>query len=99
MIPAVAVALTLCVIMLAVIDAAAARAVRRAEAQTAADLAALAGVFEGESGAAELARLNGAELVAFEASGGRVAVVVAVGEVRASAVAELSWDSVDSSPP
>lgn len=65
----------------------------RQRAQAAADAAALAGVDAGPSGAARLAGVNGARLVSFRRTGAPgggghtvvVTVVVAVGEVRATA--------------
>ncbi len=70
------------------------RTVDRAEAQTAADMAALAAVHEGRSGAAELATRNGAELVAFAAVDGAVRVEVRVGHATAEAWAELDWTAI-----
>lgn len=64
-------------------------AVDRAEAQAAADASALAGVVEGRSGAIDLARLNGAELVGFSASGVGIEVVIERNGVRAVAAAVL----------
>ena len=61
------------------------RAIDRAEAQTAADMAALAGVFEGRSGAADLAKRNGAVLLGYRLEGAVVWVRVAVGGARAEA--------------
>jgi Flp pilus assembly protein TadG len=58
-------------------------------AQTAADAAALAGAVGGRLAAAELARRNGAELVAFEQSGWEVTVAVIVHSARATARAAL----------
>ena len=60
----------------------------RAQAQTAADAAALAGVVEGEQAARKFAQANNAELGAFTAFGSRVRVTVQVGRVSATAVAE-----------
>lgn len=57
----------------------------RAQAQSAADAAALAGVVEGPTGAEQLARDNGAVLVSFESDGAEVQVTVEVGSVRATA--------------
>lgn len=70
------------------------RAMARAQAQTAADFAALAAVHEGESAAAELAARNGGRLVAFSERDGRVRVVVAVGPAQAVAAAEFGWDVI-----
>ncbi len=63
-------------------------AVTRAKAQAAADVAALAAVYEGRDGAADLARRNGGTLVGYDDSDGRVAVRVRVGRVEAVATAE-----------
>lgn len=63
------------------------RAIEAAEAQTAADMAALAGVFEGRSGAADLAERNGAELVRYEYTGEEVHVIVRLGAASAGAYA------------
>ncbi len=67
-------------------------AVTRAKAQAAADSAALAGVYEGRDGAADLARHNGATLVGYDDLDGRVAVRVRVGVVEAVATAEWVFD-------
>ncbi len=56
-----------------------------AQAQTAADAAALAGAAEGESAAREVAGANGAELVAFVLEGLEVEVRARVGEAEAVA--------------
>ncbi len=61
--------------------------VERAQAQAAADAAALAGVVEGEAGAADVAARNGADLVRFDESGGATTVVVRRGRARAAAAA------------
>lgn len=63
------------------------RAVEAAAAQTAADMAALAGVFEGRPGAVDLAERNGAELVRYESTGVQVHVVVRWGSASAAASA------------
>lgn len=60
----------------------------RAQAQTAADAAALVGVVEGRAAAGRYAKLNGATLVEFARTGQRVRVVVTLDRVRATAVAE-----------
>lgn len=57
----------------------------RAEARTAADLAALAGAAEGERAARELAEANGAALIEFRADGTDVWVVLERDKVRAEA--------------
>lgn len=77
------------VAMLIVVELAV-RAVERAEAQTAADLSALAGVYEGRTGAVELAELNGAVLISYRSIDDVVLVVVAVNGTRAEAAAV--WD-------
>lgn len=59
--------------------------VDRQRAQAAADAAALAGVVEGRTAAAELAAANGGLLVAWSESGDEVTVVVEVGGQRARA--------------
>ncbi len=60
----------------------------RAQAQTAADAAALVGVVEGREAARTYAQLNGANLIDFAAHGTRVSVTVRRGRVQATAVAE-----------
>lgn len=62
--------------------------IHRAQAQTAADAAALAGVVEGEEAASTFAQINGSKLTAFAAFGSRVQVTVRHGRVTATAVAE-----------
>lgn len=52
--------------------------VARAEAQTAADAAALAGAVHGRAAAEGMAQANGGRLVAWEAAGAEVEVVVEV---------------------
>ncbi len=61
----------------------------RAQAQTAADAAALVGVVQGREAASQYALLNGARLVEFDRSGHRVRVVVKLDRVSASANAEI----------
>lgn len=70
-------------------------AVTRAKAQAGADMAALAGVYEGRDGAVDLARRNGGVLVGYDESDGRVAVRVRVGMAEASATAEWVSDLPD----
>lgn len=70
------------------------RMVERAEAQTAADMAALAAVHEGRNGAEDLAARNGAELVDFAEVNGSFYVEVRVGAARAEAWAELDWSTI-----
>lgn len=68
----------------------------QAKAQTAADAAALGGAIEGEAAAEELARANGADLIAFTAGPDDVVVTVAVGraEGQARAVVRRRRDGV-----
>jgi hypothetical protein len=66
---------------------------QRAQAQTAADAAALAGAVEGRDGADELARRNHARLVSFAIDGTDTVVVVAVDQVRATARARAMQGS------
>lgn len=65
-------------------------AVLRAEAQSAADVAALAGVVEGRLGAADLAHRNDAELVSFRRVGLVIEVIVERYGVSAKAAATLA---------
>lgn len=67
-----------------------ARLLDRAEAQTAADFAALAGASEGREGATDLANRNGAALLSFVAIKGDVHVIVRFGTTRAEAWATLN---------
>lgn len=60
-------------------------AVTRAQAQTAADAAALAGAAEGQEAARAVAAANGAELLSYRVVGADARVVVRVGPSRASA--------------
>ena len=60
----------------------------RAQAQSAADAAALAGVVEGRAGAQRYAAANGGELVVFEEMDNAVRVVVEVDGWKAEARAE-----------
>ncbi|HEV7886862.1 MAG TPA: M15 family metallopeptidase [Acidimicrobiales bacterium] len=57
----------------------------RAQARTAADAAALAGVLYGRSAAASVAEANGARLVRFEARAGQAFVRVTLGQATATA--------------
>ena len=68
------------------------RVIARAQAQSAADAAALAGAAEGRSGAMELARSNGAELIEFDQRGSVVRVVVEVRGAQAEAHAEMGLE-------
>jgi hypothetical protein len=60
----------------------------RAQATTAADAAALAGVLAGREAAVEAAERNGAALVDFSTDGRIARVIVEVGRARATATAE-----------
>ena len=62
--------------------------VDRAQAQTAADAAALVGVVEGREAASAYAQYNGASLVGFVSQGTRVSVTVRRGWVEATSIAE-----------
>lgn len=73
-------------------------AVERAEAQTAADAAALAGALQGEGAARQIAAHNGGELIAFTARGDVVEVTVVVGDRRATARAERTERPVHRGP-
>ena len=68
-------------------------AVSRAQAQTAADMAALAGAVGGRDEAVALATANGARLVAFEQRGDQAWVKVELGRAVASARARRSHDA------
>ena len=86
------------VLLAAALVTLAAWAVDRAEAQSAADAAALAAVVEGRPGAVELAERNGAELVDYrETDDGVVLVEVRLGGAGARAAATLDGD-IDSTP-
>ncbi len=63
-------------------------AVDAAQASSAADAAALAGAMEGRNAAAEVAALNGAEVVIAQADGFIFRAVVRVGDAEAEAFAE-----------
>jgi len=65
------------------------KAVRLAEAQSAADAAALAGLAEGRPGAQDLATRNGASLVLFVDNGNQVIVEVLRDGVNADAAASI----------
>jgi Flp pilus assembly protein TadG len=63
---------------------------QRAQAQTAADAAALAGAVEGRGGADDLARRNHARVVSFTIDGRDTVVVVVIDRVRATARARAT---------
>jgi hypothetical protein len=62
----------------------------RARARTAADAAALAGAADGEPAARQVAKANGADLLAIEGAGDEVVVHVRVGDVEAYARARAT---------
>ncbi len=97
--PMMAVAVATAVLAVVLVAGLAQRAVNRARAQTTADVAALAALYEGRSGAFELADLNGAQVVAYDDAGPVVRVVVSVQGVQAEAWAALEWDFIPSDPP
>lgn len=63
---------------------------QQAQAQTAADAAALAGAAEGRLAALQMAEINGGVLEVFEANGASVQVVVSIGTTHAEARA-VRW--------
>lgn len=81
--PLMAAALGLVVLMLLALGPMGRALTDRAQARTAADAAALAGAAQGEGVARDLARANGAELVAYSSGNGEVVVEVQVGDVAA----------------
>ncbi len=86
--PLVALALALMLSSVWIIAGVAERAVDRAQAQSAADAAALAGVADGEGAARRVAGSNDATLVSFAQEGNEVVVTVVHDGVRAIARAE-----------
>ncbi len=90
--PLVAVVLLLAALLLVPMGLLARAVIERAEAQSAADAAALAGAAarpgEGEADARSIAAANGARVVAYRSDGGTVEVTVVVGNRRATARAE-----------
>ena len=88
--PLAAVVLMIAAVAMLLVVELAVRAAERAEAQTAADMAALAGVYEGRTGALEIAELNGAVLLSYQSVDDLVLVEVAVNGTRAEAAAV--WD-------
>lgn len=93
--PLIALALAVMLMTTSVVIGLTARVVDRAQAQAAADAAALAGVMDGRPGADRLARANGGEVVIFEASDNAVRVVVEVDQWRAEARAERTLMRLD----
>jgi hypothetical protein len=63
----------------------------RANAQTAADAAALAGAADGRPAATAVARQNDGELESFQVADGEVEVTVRVGDARATSRARREW--------
>ena len=90
--PLLGVVLLLVVIGVLIIVEIGVRAVDRADAQTAADMAALAGVFEGRPGADDLAKRNGAVMISYAEDGDVIRVRVAVRGAEAGAAAVLDLD-------
>jgi hypothetical protein len=74
-------------------------AAARADAQTAADAAALAGAADGRDAAEALAKANGAQLVSFEQKDRDTRVVVEVGPARATGKARRDGATDDSGAP
>jgi predicted Zn-dependent peptidase len=66
---------------------------QQAQAQTAADAAALAGASTGRLAAAQMAEINGGVLQVFEVQGSSVQVVVSIGaaQAEARAVRRVRW--------
>lgn len=85
--PLVLAVVALAVVVLLALVPLARAAGERAQARTAADAAALAGVVEGEAAAREIAAANGATLVRWHSAGVEVWVEVTVGRARAVAKA------------
>lgn len=93
--PMVALVLVLVLMTTSVVIGLTARVMDRAQAQAAADAAALAGVIDGRASAERLAAANGGALVTFESSENAVRVVVAVDGWKAEALAERSLSFAD----
>lgn len=94
-VPLLALVLAVVLITTSLIIGLAVRVIDRAQAQSAADAAALAGVVEGRAGARRLAAANGGSLVEFDHEANAVRVVVEVDGWRAEARAERSLEVVD----
>ncbi len=86
--PLLALVLAVLLMVTSVVVGLSTRVLDRAQAQSAADAAALAGVVEGRDGAERFAVANGGELVVFEESDNAVRVVVVVDGWKAEARAE-----------
>jgi hypothetical protein len=80
--PLWAIVLLLAALLLVPMGLVARAVIERAEAQSAADAAALAGAFEDEAEARAVARMNGARLERYRVAGDTVEVVVVVGGRR-----------------
>lgn len=83
--PLWAIVLVLAALLLVPVSLLARATIERAEAQSAADAAALAGALEGEDAARTIARSNDARLESFVTDGDAVEVTVVVGGRRATA--------------
>lgn len=90
--PLVAVLLVVAVGSMMVIVELGRRGVELAEAQTAADAAALAGAMAGDAAAKEVAVANGAQLELLEVDGRRAEVTITIGAIRRRAAAEAQSD-------
>ncbi len=86
--PLMAFSLAFLFVSVALVAGVADRAARRAQAQSAADAASLAGVADGRAAAVRLASANNATLVAFDSGENEVSVVVEFDGIRATATAE-----------
>lgn len=95
MVPLMAVGGAFVVIVVALLTVLVDAVVDRARAQTAADLAVLAGVIEGPGEARRLAVANGAEVISFERRDDLVIITVQVDRALATAAATLELEVVD----
>lgn len=84
-VPLGAAAVVVAAMMMVILVEVGVRAIDRAEAQSAADMAALAAVVEGRAGAVDLAQRNGAALSGYADDGVTVWVEVSRGHARAQA--------------
>jgi uncharacterized membrane protein len=96
--PLWAIVLVLAALLLVPMGLVARAVIERAEAQSAADAAALAGALEGEDEARTVARMNGARVERYRVVGDTVEVVVVVGGRRATARALREEVSTGFSP-
>lgn len=83
--PLWAIVLVLAALLLIPMGLLARATIERAEAQSAADAAALAGALDGEAEARTVARLNGARVERYRTMGDVVEIIVVVGGRRATA--------------